>query len=406
MEAVPKTKYEIIDTIIEYGVYVYIFFIFLSKGEGIITIVIFMNFGLWLFTLKYRKNLYILKDPVSKLCWIYAGVTLLSVIFSIDPMYSLDDFKGEPLKLAILFPVIATVMSNKKRLERALYVMLISLILMVSIGYYSYIFSDLPFLKPDTVLMHAWHNRFAGYINTFIPFVFILFFIWKKPALKAVLFATLVLIVFALVLSTSRGGYLAFFVIAVVWSLYLSRTGKYNFKKLMSSLILIVLIIGAFSYLYFPDVTVRMNTLSTDVYTLNERTELWGAAIEAITDKPVFGWGYGDEIFFWDAPFVNTSYKTAPPKGPHNQFLTVLFHQGITGLVPYVLLIIVTIITFWKAAINSTGIKGYVLVACVSVFLGNYFFHALIESMFKLRHIALIIGLGLAAKGMNENSDR
>ena len=80
-------KYETIDKIIAAEIYLYIIFMFVTKGEAIRNILIFSSFILWLTTLKYRKNKQILVEPVSILFWLFMITILLSVVFSIEPLY-------------------------------------------------------------------------------------------------------------------------------------------------------------------------------------------------------------------------------------------------------------------------------------------------------------------------------
>ena len=223
-----KDRYSLIEDILEVGIYLFIMSMFLSKGEAVRNILIFGNFALWLLTLKERKDLHLLIKPVSVLFWVYTGSILLSVVFSIDPTYSFFELRNEPLKPVLLFPVIATVMSDEKRLKRVAHVMFFTSIVIVLIGYYSYFFHEIDVLKPDTAIMHAWHNKFARYLNTLLPFSFILYFLWKRPALRILLFLSICLSIVALILSTSRGGYLSFFSIVVIWALFLSRKKGIN----------------------------------------------------------------------------------------------------------------------------------------------------------------------------------
>ncbi|MCK5512802.1 MAG: O-antigen ligase family protein [Thermodesulfovibrionia bacterium] len=404
-----KTKYEIIDRIIEYGIYLYIIFMFLTKGEGIRNIVIFGNFGLWLFTIKYRKNLYLLKEPVSLLFWLFLGIIVFSVIFSIDPFYSLLELGSAPRKAILLFPVITTVMAEEKKLKRVVYVSLFTAVGIVLIAYYSYFFHGFT-IKINTQLMYVWNNKFAGYLNTLLSFSFILYFIWKKPGLKALLTFTFVISIFALILSTSRGGYLAFFSIAVIWAIYISKTKDYNFIKIISVSMAVITLVGALSWFSIPYVKERISKTAEDVYTLNERTVAWKASIYAFRQRPLFGWGYGKQIFHKDEPFKNTPFKKRPYyrdlhpfDDPHNIFIKFLFHQGIIGFISYVFLILIAIKVFWKEAFKTTGIKSYVLVACVSVIIGFYIFHSML-TIFQLHYLAVILGLGMAAKGIDENS--
>ena len=307
-----EKKCETIDRIIEYGIYAYIFFMFLAKGEGIRNLLIFGAFGLWLITLRYRRDLYILNNTVSRLCWIYVAAIVISAVFSMDPSFSLKELKDEPLKFALLFPVIATVMADETRLKKAAYVSLGTLLLIVFAGYYSYIFHDIPMLKPDTSWVHAWHTKFAAYVNTYLPIACILFFTWNKTGLKVILTASVVVSVIALILSTSRGGYLAFFVILLVWSLYLSRKKGYDLKMTVPLFLIILLILGAASYFFSPSARERISRTPLEIYTANARTELWRAAVYAFRERPLTGWGYGANIYLRDEPYRDTPYKKAP----------------------------------------------------------------------------------------------
>ncbi len=407
-----KKKYEIVDRIIEYSVYLYIVLMFLSKGESIRNIIVFGTFTLWLMSLKHRENLYLLKGPVAKLCWLYVGTLFISAILSIDPLYSLSEFKGEPRKFLLLFPVIATVMANPHGLKRVVYVCVFTSLLIVSLGYYSFIAHDLFLLKPDVPLMHVWHNKFAKYLNTLLPFAFILFFIWKKRWHRALLFSIFAISVIALILSTSRGGYLAFVSMAVIWALFLAKTKGYHFKKLLMRMLALSLVVLALSWVVFPVVQNRLASLSIDIRDANGRIVAWDAAMESVRQKPLLGWGYGKKIFHRNDVFENTKFKTRPVyrnrmvfDDPHNTFLSVLFHQGIVGLITYVSLIVLSVRVFWKEALMASGMKSYILVACVSILVGNYIVHSMF-TLLRLQDLAVVLGLGLAAKNIkNENSD-
>jgi O-antigen ligase len=408
-------KFEALDRVIEWGIYLFMIFMFLSKGESIRNILIFGNFTLWLLTLKYRKNLYILNEPVSMLFWVFSGFTIFSVLFSIDPLYSFLSLRNDPLKPVLLFPVIATVMADTNRLRRAAYVSFLTVVVIVIIGYYSYLFHDIPVLRPDTAIMHTGHtghSRFARYLNTLLPFMLILYSVRdKKHLLKTLLTITFVISIFALVLSTSREGYIAFVSMTFILAAYLSRKRGYNFYKLISGIIMIILLLGALSWFSFPNVRERMSRTFEELPTMNLRTEVWKPALYAIKESPVFGWGHGDRIFRQSEPYKNTPYKDilpvtseGSPRRPHNTFLKILFHRGITGFIPYLLLIIFSLRVFWKGACEASGIKSYVLLACAAVVIGNYIINSLLADL-ELRYMAVVLGLGMAARGIDENSD-
>jgi O-antigen ligase len=408
-----EKKIELIDKIIEYGIYVYILIMFLSKFEGVRNILIFGNFALWLLTLKYRKNLHILKEPVSILFWIYTGLTICFVVFSIDPLYSFRSLRNDIIKPILLYVVIATVMSDRKRLEGVLYICCVAALVIVINGYYSYFFHDTLLLRGDTALMHTGntgHGRLARYLNTLFPFMFILFYAWNRQREIRILLAILcVASVFAIVLTTSREAYLAFFSMVFIWAFYLSRKREYNFLKIAAGIIAVILLLGTLSWFTVPSFRVRMASTRDQLSTMNLRTEAWVPAMYAISQRPLTGWGHGKAIFRYDKPYKDTPYKKAPerksnasPKGTHNTFIKIMFHQGIIGLLPYIVLLLLSIKVFWKDALNSTGIKSYILTACVAVLVGNFILNSMLADL-QFRYMAVILALGMAARGINHD---
>jgi O-antigen ligase len=406
-----EKKYEIIDRVIESGIYLFIVFMFLSKGEGIRNILIFGNFILWLFTIKHRKNLYILKQPISVLFWLFLGVTLFSVIFSMDPVYSFLELRGDPLKAALLFPVISTVMISEQRLKRLVFVCFLTTALILSIGFYSYFSHDIPALKADTILMHTGsigYNRFVIFLNTILPFAFIPALLSNKPRGKALLGILIFISLIALLLTASRMGLLAFFCILLTWSLYFAKKRNISPIKIIASITVTLCILITISWFSFPYTKNRFFSTFEELQTVNLRTQAWKPAIYAFLQRPIFGWGYGDQIFFQDEPFQNTFYRKAPdifPKNLHNVFIKILFHQGIVSLIIYCFLILYAIKYFWKSSFLFNNIRSYVSIASVSVLVSNYIVHSMTEEVPNLRFLSVIIGIGIVAQFINENSN-
>jgi len=385
---------------IEYLLYSYIVFMFLTKGEGVRNLTIFGGFALWLLSFK-KDYIKALKHPVSILFGLYLLTILISVFFSIDKVFSFKELRGDPVKALILFPMFATVMSDEKRLLRLCYVASFMALVMVTIGYYSYIFHDIPLLKPDTPLMHAWHNKFARYLNTFHPFLFTLFFVSKKKSFKTLIVISLIYTVSALLLSTSREGYLAFFAIIIVWIFYLSKLKKLHLTKAISALIILSLVSGLSAWYVSPYFKERLLRTIHDIKTLNDRTKAWIPAIHAIDKRPLFGWGYGEKIFHRPEPYKGTNYSP-PELGSHNTFLRVVFHQGLLGLSVYVILLFTAIKVFLKGSFKDIKIANLILLSVASVLIGNYILNALLADL-RLKHLAVVLGIGLAAKSANEN---
>lgn len=395
-----EKRYEIIDRIIELEIYLYIIFMFLTKGEGIRNVLLFSGFFLWLITLKYRKNKDILKEPIAIFFWIFIGTILLSVIFSIDPLYSFKRLRDEPLKAVILFCLISTTLSNEVRLKRFVYLTFPILIFTISVGYYSYFAYDLPLMKPVTAIRHAWHTRFALDIDTLLPFVLILLILHKDTTIRIVIVMTVICSILALIMSTSKGGIANFLSMLIVLSVYLCVRSKKNVTLILTGLVIFMVVLGGLFYGLYPKD--KMVNLQKDITTLTRRTEIWGPLISAAYNKPVFGWGYGSRIFKIDKPFEHTPYKVAPInkdtdfRNPHNPFLRIFFHQGIVGLIPYIILHVIALTTFWKGALSSRNLRSYILIACASILIGSYLVNAVVENS-ELTDLTFSLGIGLAA---------
>lgn len=395
---------------IEAEIYLYVLFMFLTFGEAVRNILIFSSFILWLATLKYRENKWILKKPVPLLFWGFMLTILFSVVFSIDPGYSFKSLRSYPLKAFILFCLISTVLSDEIRLKRLARLALGILVLTVAVGYYSYFAHDLPVMKPDTAIRHAWQAQFAVDINFLLPLTLVIFFNTKDIRTKASIIALSVISVSAIILSTSRGGIAGSIAAAAVWLVYLARNYRFNSKIVLAALAALIIITGTVIY-QSPYIKQKFIKTGSDMKTLTERTHIWKPLIAASLDRPVFGWGYGHRLFTLDEPFENTPYKVSPVttkpafRNPHNPFLRVLFHQGFTGLVFYAALSIMATITFWRGINGEGRFRDFVLLACTGTMIGTYFVNAIVENS-HITELALTLSIGMAAIYMKrEHSD-
>jgi O-antigen ligase len=395
--------FKIIDTYIESTIYIYIVLMFLSKGEGIRNIIVFGNFGLWLLSVRSRKNLHFSKKPFFFFFCAFLGSSVLSAMLSIDRQYSFSQLLGEPLKALLIFLVCATVLADAQRLRRAAYAFLTAALVIMLNGYYSYLFGHTKVLNADTWLMHVWYNRFSSYVNILLPFSFILFFLWEKPVQRALLMLFFSFAALALALNGTRTGLLEFAVIAAIWLAYLATTKKYRITRASVILTLCFFLLASLAWNISPWVREKAAQTKSDLPTLNYRTVGWTAALYAFSERPIEGWGYGKNIFRMDEPFLNTPIKKHPAiDDPHNTFFSVMFQQGTVGIIPYVLIIGLSCVAFWKEAVRGTGIRSYVLMACFSVLVGNYIIYAFFNPT-TFHHLALILGIGMAAINLHED---
>ncbi len=400
-------KLDTIQKVIAAEIYLYIIFMFITKGEAIRNILLFSSFILWLYTIRSMREKIIFKHPVSVVFFLTLISILPSVVFSLDPVYSLRSLKVDPLKALIIFCLISTVLADDRRLNGFLYIALTMFIFTVVVGYYSYWVYDMEIMKPITWIRHAWHSRFAIDLNTLMPFVFMLLLRARHIASRIFLTAVLFAGILGVILSTSRGGIAGFAGMAAVWFLYLMRRKKIRIKFAAAGLALVLLLL-ALSLSVSPVLKNKLISDRENIFSLGRRTEIWGPLITAAARRPLLGWGYGSGIFKRDEPFHETPYKEAPfhkdPafRNPHNPFLRILFHQGVLSAIIYLVLIVLAIRTFWKSANACDDIKGLILISCTGILVGTYIINAIVENS-QLRDLAFVLGLGMAAMGCHED---
>jgi O-antigen ligase len=134
-----------------------------------------------------------------------------------------------------------------------------------------------------------------------------------------------------------------------------------------------------------------------DLKTLNQRTHLfWKPALEAAKKRPLFGWGYGNKIYRDQRPFENGEKPNwALRGGLHSTFISILFHQGIVGLLSYLFLLLSTSFILIKIIRNETDEKKLLAIALLSIIVGSAFVNSFLLSI-PLRRFAPILGMSSA----------
>ncbi|MEJ5226583.1 O-antigen ligase family protein [Thermodesulfovibrio sp.] len=384
---------QIIDRIIFFNICLYFVIIFLSKMEAIKNILIFSSFILWIFSLK-NLDLSFMKCRTAILALIFIIIIFVSIFFSYDYHYTLNELKGEPLKSLLLLPVVATSFRSISRIRVLLYLSLLTLIIMLSFGGYSFFIEGKKVFTSSIELLDANPNRFVLYLNSYLPFCFTLFLLTKDRYSKLILILIFIFYITSLFLNTSREGIAGFIAICIIWMVYLSKKG-YDIKKTVLILILISFLIFLLSLNFSSYVKERVSKTPEHFKTLNLRIPTWQSGIKAWAERPITGWGWGDKLFKDER--IYKQINEIPPKyGPHNKFLAVLFHTGIIGLISYLFLLISSIHTSIKNGFLLKGEISLFFISLSSGLIGNYVIHSLFSSSPQLTWLYFLLGLTIA----------
>lgn len=174
----------------------------------------------------------------------------------------------------------------------------------------------------------------AGSMMAFVLPVFAYFtYLYRKNRAMAALCAISTMgIIFALLVSGSRGAFMAILTdIILAGALYLNRKGylKFNIFSVLGVLVLIGITLSLFSNLYSRPYD-------------GERILLWTAAWHMFLDNPIIGVGSGHWGEVYRAAYISPLAKEPGLPHPHNIYLYLLSEVGIIGFVSYFM------ITAWQ----------------------------------------------------------
>lgn len=186
---------------------------------------------------------------------------------------------------------------------------------------------------------------------------------WKKLAL-----VTAGLSLICLVLSMTRGAWLAFVAVIIIF-VALDKRYRRLTAKICAGMAIIFLIVAATS----PTIQNRLLTLTDANFQSNsERVLMWESAIEMFCDYPLYG--VGQKMFFtaYNEYYISPEANERPGKDrrghthPHNNFLHRAAEGGLIGLASFIGLYVYF---FWKFFIQLRREKNFAFGAGMTAFL-------------------------------------
>jgi len=241
----------------------------------------------------------------------------------------------------IIFFILYNIIQDEdtcKRVMLGLIVFLIVTVLSTQIAAFGLIdFLSDKMIKNGRVAGFVEPNQYASYIVLFVPLILTQFLNYKNVLSRAAITILLVMILYDLIASGSRGGFLSFLVSMAVYLFLLYRQREIRLRGLVG-LLTVLLIIGVASFKWTQtrtDATVfdRFDISKAD--DLNDytagRLKILEKGIALFKKSPIFGHGHQSYDYLMKKEFGN-----AP--NTHNDYLLYLVENGIAGFLAFILL--------------------------------------------------------------------
>jgi O-antigen ligase len=202
-----------------------------------------------------------------------------------------------------------------------------------------------PLEPPQTVYSQVstfpvFYNMNATLLLLLIPMAYGLGRLTPFRLEKIGAFLLMSLFLLTMFLTYSRGGWLAFGILAVVFAVHQRR-----YKPLA----VLMIIGGCFFWLNHMHFIERLTTIFSAEYLTNlKRIQYWGVALKMIQVKPFTGFGIGS-FQAWSSGFSSVSGFT-PPVTPHNLYLHIASELGLPALLIFLILWTESLKKFWVNA--------------------------------------------------------
>ncbi|MBI2600340.1 O-antigen ligase family protein [Candidatus Daviesbacteria bacterium] len=236
-------------------------------------------------------------------------------------------------------------------------------------------------------------NLYSGFILLSLPFSYILA---KQEKYKIVGILNIIFAVFAIFLSQSRAAILGVFIILLLWVLKLT-VRKLNILALISLFVLLFIILSP--KLIEKEILNPLRSNDPDLVTIGveKRVYLWPSLVQVILQKPLTGYGLENislslstyfqqnkhQIFEENLKInpVLISLKNLNIDRAHNYILDLVLFSGLSGLVSWLILVVLLL---------KRTKKDYFLVSLIIYLVWTQF---QIQSIVHLVYFWLLVGL-------------
>jgi len=308
---------------------------------------IFLALLLFFFSKKSQLYLPPWKIPQAKMVLAILGLCVISVPFSVWPGHSFSvAIEGFPRTVLFFFLLIYAV-NNFSDLHKLIWAFIVGGILLA-------FFTITPDGSGRMSASHTYDpNDIAMLFVVTLPIVY--FFMSSiKGLAKIILFGTLMILLFAFILTVSRGGFIGLMVITLLILF------KDKYRSWMVKMVVMALLVMAFVQ-FAPDTYWdRIKTIMTyeEDYNMTAehgRKQLWLSGLGLMFENPITGVGAGAFMFGLGHSLGDEGGKWLTA---HNAFIQIGAELGIGGLILFVSLILTSFLSLKRLQLKYKNIPG------------------------------------------------
>jgi len=304
-----------------------------------------------------KRQLWFIRTPLDLPLLVFVSWVGLTIPFASFPDYSLKEF-GKFLQGVLIFYAVVFFLHHERQREGLIYLLVATVAIVSAAGIYQ--FDPTNYQATRSFLSsEVWLTTF---LVMFIPLCWALAAFDHDRRKRSLFLAVGLVATGCLLLTQSRAGFVALLVETWIFAwLYRNRIFR------ITVVILTGLALLGFAGVTYVDRTATQGPLMdlrpsipfrTTTRSIEHRFEIWSFAISEITRHPVVGIGYGSETLrlLYPKDDENLQIGGLPVRnvGAHNIFLYLALHVGIPGLLFFIWLTAVIIISLIKSYRDAT----------------------------------------------------
>ena len=259
--------------------------------------------------------------PLDRPILLLAAWGLLSVLFSMRPLYSLQEFQEEMLTHCFLFYLVVTHLQTRREIDRVVSALIVGAALMGCFGIYEVLSTEITWTRGARLAsLTSDYNYASTYFMSVIPILFYAIRTARSARIKVAILSLLGINLFALYFTFSRAAWLGLVVACVVMGLYERRAALW---ATIAGIALVVLFLFA---------TPQGGQFFRSMRGLDGGGRLPALAfgVEQVAAHPLLGIGYGRESMIHALP-VPAEMSEGGFWHLHNLFLQTALEMGIPG---------------------------------------------------------------------------
>jgi O-antigen ligase len=325
------------------------------RNLGILACLVYIVFEI-------SKNGFEKDIPFKKAIVFWFLVAWASLFYSIDISHSLSELRHETLYTLIIFYASYTLVKQGLSIKLVLLTVLVGFCLM-TIG----VIEVYQYFAEWNSDYFAGVGNYSSYLVIFMPIFFYFFITIKKFPVRGVIFAFVILSLFAGFLSQNRMLWvvlIAELLIGVAIYLFVVSSGL---RKKVGAIIISIIVIMA-SLLALDHVRKGADSLE-EMFTADVRLGHWSKVLGIVQERPLYGLGFGKNLLGKSYPELMKENQNL--EHAHNMILDYAVMAGIPGALAILVLFISFMLFFVRHFKTNPALASVAIIIISAVFLKN-----------------------------------